>query len=64
MPKVIEWVGAKEGDIVWTYPNEEIAWGDNLIVHEYEAAVFFRDGKAYNMFRGVPSALLQVYSPL
>jgi membrane protease subunit (stomatin/prohibitin family) len=50
VPKVIEWVGAKEGDIVWRYPNEEIAWGDNLIVHEYEAAVFFRDGKAYDVF--------------
>ncbi len=37
--------------MVWKYPNEEIAWGDNLVVHEYEAAVFFRDGKAYDVFR-------------
>ena len=51
MPKVIEWVGAREEDMVWKYPNEEIAWGDNLIIHEYEAAVFFRDGKAYDVFR-------------
>jgi membrane protease subunit (stomatin/prohibitin family) len=51
MPKVIEWVGAREEDMVWKYPNEEIAWGDNLIVHEYEAVVFFRDGKAYDVFR-------------
>jgi len=51
MPKVIDWVGAREDDIVWKYPNEEIAWGDNLIVHEYEAAVFFRDGKAYDIFK-------------
>ena len=51
MPKVIEWVGAREEDMVWKYPNEEIAWGDNLVVHEYEAAVFFRDGKAYDVFR-------------
>jgi membrane protease subunit (stomatin/prohibitin family) len=51
MPKVIEWVGAKETDMVWKYPQEEIAWGDNLIVHEYEAVVFFRDGKAYDVFK-------------
>ncbi|MBS7653877.1 MAG: SPFH domain-containing protein [Candidatus Bathyarchaeia archaeon] len=51
MPKVIEWIGAKESDVIWRYPTEEISWGDNLIVHEYEAAVFFRDGKAYDVFR-------------
>jgi len=51
VPKVIEWIEAKEEDIVWRYPNEEISWGDVLIVHEYEAAVFFRDGKAYDVFR-------------
>ncbi|MEM0314148.1 MAG: SPFH domain-containing protein [Candidatus Bathyarchaeia archaeon] len=50
MPKVIEWVGARESEIIWRYPQEEIAWGDNLIVHEYEAAVFLRDGKAYDVF--------------
>ncbi len=64
MPKVIEWVGAKEGDIVWTYPNEEIAWGDNLIVHEYEAAVFFRDGKAYDVFRAGRHVLTTANLPL
>jgi len=64
MPKVIEWVGAKEGDIVWKYPNEEIAWGDNLIVHEYEAAVFFRDGKAYDVFRAGRHALTTANLPL
>ena len=51
MTKVIEWVGAREGDIVWQYPIEEIYWFDHLIVHEYEAAVFFRDGKAFDVFR-------------
>jgi len=50
MPKVIEWTDVKDSDIVWKYPTEEIGWGDNLIVHEYEAAVFFRDGKAYDVF--------------
>ena len=64
MPKVIEWAGAREGDIVWKYPNEEIAWGDNLIVHEYEAAVFFRDGKAYDVFRAGRHALTTANLPL
>jgi membrane protease subunit (stomatin/prohibitin family) len=64
MPKVIEWVGAREGDIVWRYPVEEIAWGDNLIVHEYEAAVFFRDGKAYDVFRAGRHSLTTANLPL
>jgi membrane protease subunit (stomatin/prohibitin family) len=64
MPKVIEWVGAREGDIVWRYPVEEIGWGDNLVVHEYEAAVFFRDGKAYDVFRGGRHVLSTASLPL
>ena len=50
MAQVIEWKGAGPEDIVWRYPNEEITWGSQLIVHEYEMAVFFRDGKAYDVF--------------
>jgi membrane protease subunit (stomatin/prohibitin family) len=64
MPKVIEWVGAGEGDIVWKYPSEEIGWGDNLIVHEYEAAVFFRDGKAYDVFKAGRHVLSTANLPL
>jgi len=64
MPKVIEWVNAKEGDIVWRYPNEEIAWGDVLVVHEYEAAVFFRDGKSYDVFRAGRHVLTTANLPL
>jgi membrane protease subunit (stomatin/prohibitin family) len=64
MPKTIEWVGARETDIVWRYPEEEIAWGDNLIVHEYEAAVFFRDGKAYDVFRAGRHVLTTANLPL
>ncbi len=64
MPKVIEWVGAREEDIVWRYPVEEIAWGDNLVVHEYEAAVFFRDGKAYDVFRAGRHVLTTANLPL
>jgi membrane protease subunit (stomatin/prohibitin family) len=50
MPQVIEWTGAGPEDIVWRYPAEDLAWGAQLIVHEYETAVFFRDGKAYDTF--------------
>jgi membrane protease subunit (stomatin/prohibitin family) len=50
MPQVIEWTGAGAEDIVWRYPAEDITWGAQLIVHEYETAVFFRDGKAYDTF--------------
>lgn len=50
MPQVIEWTGAGPDDIVWRYPNEDITWGAQLIVHEYEYAVFFRDGKSYDTF--------------
>ena len=64
MPKVIEWRNVREGDIVWRYPSDEIAWGDNLIVHEYEAAVFFRDGKAYDVFRAGRHVLTTANLPL
>src|SRR4030043_2046924 len=49
MAQVIEWKNPGPEDIVWKYPDEEIIWGAQLIVHEYEAAVFFRDGKAYDV---------------
>ena len=48
MPQIIEWVSAGQDDIVWRYPDENIVWGAQLIVHEYEMAVFFRDGKSYD----------------
>ena len=50
MPQVVEWRGAGPDDIVFRYPVEEIQWGAQLVVHEYEAAVFLRDGKAYDVF--------------
>jgi membrane protease subunit (stomatin/prohibitin family) len=50
MPQVIEWKNPGAEDIVWRYPVEDITWGAQLIVNEYEAAVFFRDGKAYDVF--------------
>jgi len=50
MPQVIEWSNANGDAIVWRYPNEDITWGAQLIVQEYQMAVFFRDGKAYDVF--------------
>jgi len=50
MAQVIEWKNPGPEDIVWRYPIEDITWGAQLIVHEFEAAVFFRDGKAYDVF--------------
>jgi membrane protease subunit (stomatin/prohibitin family) len=50
MPQVIEWTNAGPDDVVWRYPVEQIITGAQLVVHEFEAAVFFRDGKAYDVF--------------
>ncbi len=49
MPEVIEWKNPRPEDIIYRYPDEVITWGAQLIVHEYEVAVFFRDGKAYDV---------------
>jgi membrane protease subunit (stomatin/prohibitin family) len=46
---VIEWVNVGPDDILWVYPYEDIRWGSVLIVHEYETAVFMRDGKVYDV---------------
>ncbi len=49
MVTVIEWVNPGEDEIIWRYPNEVIKWGSQLILHEYEVAVFMRDGKIYDV---------------
>lgn len=49
MPQVIEWASPGANDIVWKYPDENITWGAQVVVREMEAAVFFRDGKAYDV---------------
>ncbi|MEM1943898.1 MAG: SPFH domain-containing protein [Candidatus Caldarchaeum sp.] len=64
MPKVIQWVGAREGDVVWRYPFDEIEWGSNLVVEESQAAVFLRDGKAYDVFRAGRHVLTTANLPL
>jgi len=64
VPKVIQWKNYREGDIVWRYPIDEISWGDVLIVEEHQAAVFFRDGKAYDVFRAGRHVLTTANLPL
>jgi len=64
MPQVIEWKNPGAEDILWRYPDEEITWGAQLIVHEYEVAVFFRDGKAYDVFNAGRHQLTTLNLPL
>jgi len=64
MPQVIEWVNASADDIIYKYPIEDITWGAQLIVHEYEVAVFFRDGKVYDVFQAGRHTLTTLNLPL
>lgn len=48
---VIEWKNAGEEDILWVYPYEDLRWGTIVVVHEYETAIFMRDGKIYDVLR-------------
>ena len=64
MPQVIEWTNVGSEDVVWRYPTEDITWGAQLIVHEYEMAVFFRDGKAYDIFQAGRHTLTTLNLPL
>lgn len=64
MPKVIQWVGAGAEDLVWRYPIDQIEWGSQLIVEEAQAAVFLRDGKAYDVFRAGRHTLTTLNLPL
>ncbi len=64
MPQVIEWPTPGENDIVWKYPVEDITWGAQLVVREFEAAVFLRDGKAYDVFNAGRHTLTTQNLPL
>ena len=64
MPQIIEWVSAGPEDIVWRYPIQDITWGAQLIVREYEMAVFFRDGKSYDTFGAGRHTLTTLNLPL
>ena len=64
MPQVLEWKNPAPQEILWRHPNAEITWGSQLIVHEYEVAVFFRDGKAYDVFSAGRHTLTTLNLPL
>jgi len=64
MPQVIQWVNPREGDIIWRYPVDRIEWGAQLIVEEWQAAVFMRDGKVYDVFRAGRHTLTTLNLPL
>lgn len=49
MPEVYEWKGARPGDMVWRHPDDRIQWGSQVIVKQNQAAVFFKEGKAYDV---------------
>ena len=46
---VIEWPNPGPDDVSWLYPYEDLRWGTQTIVREYEAAIFMRDGKIYDV---------------
>jgi membrane protease subunit (stomatin/prohibitin family) len=51
MPQVIEWKDAPAHEIVWRFPEDRLGWGAALIVRENQIAIFYRDGKAYDIFK-------------
>ena len=46
---VIKYEGDNE-TLVWKHPIEDFNWGSQLIVHESQEAIFFRDGQALDLF--------------
>ncbi|MCW4006731.1 MAG: SPFH domain-containing protein [Candidatus Bathyarchaeota archaeon] len=64
MPQIVEWQNPGAEDIVWRYPDTELTWGAQLVVREYEMAVFFRDGKAYDVFTAGRHTLTTLNLPL
>ena len=64
MAQVIEWKNPGPEDVVFKYPDEEITWGAQLIVKEFETAVFFRDGKAYDVLGAGRHTLTTLNLPL
>lgn len=49
MVEVIKWDQASADEIAYTWPRTEFEWGSQLVVDESQQAVFFRDGKAYDV---------------
>ena len=47
---VVEWVNRGPDDIVLTVSKEDLRYGTQLVVKEFETAIFLRDGKLYDVF--------------
>jgi membrane protease subunit (stomatin/prohibitin family) len=52
MPAIekVSWDDARPEDIAYRFPNLSLKYGSQVIVKENQWAVFFRDGKAYDVF--------------
>ena len=48
-PAVLKFEGPQE-TLVWKHPLEDFVYGSQLIVHESQEAIFFRDGQALDTF--------------
>jgi len=46
----VAWDGARPEDIAYRFPKLTLKYGSQVIVMENQWAVFFRDGKAYDVF--------------
>ena len=49
LASIIKYEGDNE-TLVWKHPIEDFNFGSQLIVHESQAAIFFRDGQALDLF--------------
>ena len=49
LASIIKYEGAEDA-IVWKHPIEDFNFGSQLIVHESQEAIFFRDGQALDAF--------------
>ena len=49
LPAVLKFEGEQDV-LVWKHPIEDFLYGSQLIVHENQEAVFFRDGRALDSF--------------
>lgn len=49
LASIIEYEGDNE-TLVWKHPIEDFNFGSQLIVHESQEAIFFRDGQALDLF--------------
>jgi len=64
MVDVIKWDQQTDDEIVYTYPGTEFEWGSQLIVDESQKAVFYRDGKAYDVIGPGRTTLTTANLPL